>query len=80
MGPLLLRIDRRTATGFSPFLAIPTILGGASFDRWKTPDVLEADDALVIGIGFAAALLAALVMVRALVAFVSRHGIALFAW
>jgi len=80
MGALILGIDRRAPTEFSFFLAIPTMIGAASYDLWKNSGVLDSRDALVIGIGFVAAFLAALVVVRTLVAFVSRHGFAPFAW
>lgn len=80
MGALLLRVDRKTAAEFSFFLAIPTMLGATAVDFYKNPGVLNSGDALVIAVGFGAAFLAALVVVRAVVAFVSRHGFTPFAW
>jgi undecaprenyl-diphosphatase len=80
IGALLLRIDRRAATEFSFFLAIPTMLGAAVLDLGENLMVLDPRDALVIGVGFVTAFFAALVVVRTLVSFVSRHGFAPFAW
>lgn len=80
MGALLLRVDRKTAAEFSFFLAIPTMLGATAVDFYKNPGVLNSGDALVIAVGFGAAFLAALVVVRAVVAFVGRHGFTPFAW
>lgn len=80
MGSLLLRVDRRTAAEFSFFLAIPTMLGATTLDIYKNPGVLNPDDALVVVVGFAAAFLAALAVVRVVVAFVGRHGFTPFAW
>lgn len=80
MGALLLRVDRKTAAEFSFFLAIPTMLGATAVDLYKNPGVLNSGDALVIAVGFSTAFLAALVVVRAVVAFVGRHGFTPFAY
>jgi undecaprenyl-diphosphatase len=80
MGGLLLGIDRRTATEFSFFLAVPTMLAASVYDLYKNWAYLNADGLIVIAIGFVAAFLSALVVVRSLIAFVSRHGFAPFAW
>ncbi|MFN0195074.1 MAG: undecaprenyl-diphosphate phosphatase [Aestuariivirga sp.] len=80
MGGLLLGLDRRTATEFSFFLAIPTMLAATSFDLYKNWDALTADGLLLIGAGFVSAFVAALTTVRLAIGFVSRHGFAPFAW
>lgn len=80
MGARLLGVDRPTAAEFSFFLAIPTMLGATVFDAYKNRGSLEGSGTLVIATGFVAAFLAGLLVVRKLVAFVSRHGFAPFAW
>lgn len=80
MGARILGVDRPTAAEFSFFLAIPTMLGATVFDAYKNRASLEGDGALVVAIGFIAAFLAGLLVVRKLIAFVSRHGFAPFAW
>jgi undecaprenyl-diphosphatase len=80
MGGLLLGVDRRTATEYSFFLAIPTMLGAASYDLYKNWATITADGASVIAIGFLAAFLAALIVVRGVIAFITRHGFVPFAW
>ncbi|MFN7174145.1 MAG: undecaprenyl-diphosphate phosphatase [Thermaurantiacus tibetensis] len=80
MGGLLMGLDRRTAAEYSFFLAVPTMLGATVYALWKERGRLSLDDLGLIAIGFATAFLAALVVVRSLVAFVSRHGFAPFAW
>ena len=79
-GALLLGCDKRSAAEFSFFLAMPTMAGAFVFDLYKNIDVLSFDDVAIIAIGFVAAFLAAVVVVRALLDFVSRHGFAPFAW
>jgi len=80
MGGLVCGLDRKTATEFSFFLAIPTMFGATAYDLWRNRDVLDADGMLVIAVGFAAAFVAALLVVRTVVGFVARHGFAPFAW
>jgi undecaprenyl-diphosphatase len=80
MGALLLGVDRRAATEFSFFLLAPTMVAAASFSLWKNRHDLVVDDLALIAVGFAAAFLAALAVVKGLVAFIGRHGFAPFAW
>ena len=80
MGALTLRVDRPAATEFSFFLAIPTMFGAAVYDLYKNRAIISFDGATLIAIGFVVAFIAALFVVRRLVAFVSEHGFAVFAW
>jgi undecaprenyl-diphosphatase len=80
VGALLLGADKRSATEFSFFLAMPTMAGAFAWDLFKNRDVLSAADLPIIAAGFAAAFVAALVVVRHLLDYVSRHGFRLFAW
>jgi undecaprenyl-diphosphatase len=80
LGGVAVGVDRRTATEFSFFLAIPTMLGAAVVDLWKTPATLNAESWALIGIGFASAFVVALLVVRWFVSFVGRHGFSVFGW
>jgi undecaprenyl-diphosphatase len=79
VGALLLGCDRRAATEFSFFLAMPTMLGAFTYDLIKNRELLSFDDGLVIMLGFVAAFCAAILVVRSLLDFVSRNGFAFFA-
>jgi undecaprenyl-diphosphatase len=80
MGALLVGMERRAAAEFSFFLAIPTMLGAASYDLYKSRTLLSGDDFALIATGFAAAFIAALLVVRWAVGFISRHGFTPFAY
>jgi undecaprenyl-diphosphatase len=80
MGGLMLGMDRRSATEFSFFLAVPTMLAASALDLYKHWTELNADNLLVIVIGFVTAFISALIVVRWLIGFVSRHGFGPFAW
>jgi len=80
IGGLLLGADRRAATEFSFFLAIPTMLGATVYDTYKNIGSFAGANLLVIAIGFATAFVAAMLVVRALIAFISTHGFTVFGW
>jgi len=80
MGALLLGVERRAATEFSFFLAIPTMVAATSYDLFKNRALLDGGNALVIAIGFVVAFVSALAVVRWFVGFVSRHDFTPFAW
>ncbi len=80
VGSLLLGADKRSAAEFSFFLAMPTMAGAFAFDLMKNHDALSSADLTVIAVGFVAAFIAALIVVRYVLDYVSRHGFAVFAW
>lgn len=80
MGALLLKVERKTAAEFSFFLAIPTMVAATAYDIYKSAHTLNGNDILLIAIGFGIAFFSALVVVKAFVGFVGRHGFAPFAW
>ena len=80
VGSLLLGADKRSAAEFSFFLAMPTMAGAFAFDLMKNRDALSSADLTVIAVGFVAAFIAALIVVRYVLDYVSRHGFAVFAW
>lgn len=80
VGALLMGADKRSAAEFSFFLAMPTMAGAFTYDLYKNRDVLTAADLPIIAVGFVTAFIAAVIVVRYLLDYVSRHGFALFAW
>ncbi len=80
VGALLMGTDKRSAAEFSFFLAMPTMAGAFAYDLIKNRDILSTNDLALIVIGFVAAFISALFVVKFLLDFVSRHGFAPFAW
>jgi undecaprenyl-diphosphatase len=72
--------DKRAAAEFSFFLAMPTMVGAFAFDLYKNRDVITQAAALNILVGFVAAFIAGVFVVRGLLDFVSRRGFAPFAY
>ena len=80
VGALLLGADKRSATEFSFFLAMPTMVGAFAFDLYKNYAGLTFADVQGIALGFVVAFLCGVLVVRYLLDFVSSHGFAPFAW
>lgn len=73
-------IQRKTATEFSFFLAMPTMLAATVYDLYRNSSALSDTQMTAIGVGFVAAFFSALLVVRAVLKFVSRHTYRPFAW
>lgn len=80
IGGMLAGIQRKTATEFSFFLAMPTMLAATVYDFYKHGAVLSDQQLAGIVLGFVAAFVSALVVVRAVLNFVARHTYRPFAW
>jgi len=84
MGALSLGVERRTAAEFSFFLAIPTMLGATTLEFLKhRHDIMAGASGVGFGtvaVGFVVSFVVALVVVRAFVHYISKHGFAPFAW
>lgn len=80
MGSMLLGVDRKVATEFSFFLAIPTMLGATIYDIYKNYADLSFDNFGLIAVGFVSAFIAAMLVVNSLIKFISNHGFVAFAW
>ncbi len=80
IGGLFLGLSRKTAAEFSFFLAIPTMFAATAYDLYKNWHLFDAGDIPLFAIGGAASFASALLAVRTLIKFVSRHDYTLFAW
>lgn len=78
-GALLMGTDKRSAAEFSFFLAMPTMVGAFTYDLYKNIDLLTMDDVTIISVGFIAAFISGVFVVRSLLDFVSKHGFTPFA-
>ncbi len=80
VGALLMGTDKRSAAEFSFYLAMPTMAGAFAYDLYQNYARLSADDVSYIAIGFVAAFVSGVFVVRSLLDFVSNHGFTFFAW
>ena len=80
VGAMAFGADKRSAAEFSFFLAMPTMAGAFAYDLLKSYKILTFDDVTMIAIGFVAAFVSGLIVVKTALAYISRHGFTLFAW
>jgi undecaprenyl-diphosphatase len=80
IGGLFLGLSRKAAAEFSFFLAIPTMFAATAYDLYKNWHLFDAGDIPLFAIGGAASFASALIAVRTLIKFVSRHDYTVFAW
>ena len=80
MGGMLGGMSRFAATEFSFFLAIPTMFAATGYSLLKEWSSLTVSDVPIFAIGFVAAFLGGLAVVRFLIAYVGQHSFAPFAW
>jgi undecaprenyl-diphosphatase len=80
LGGVMFRLDRRAATEFSFFLAIPIMCAATTLDVYKSYGDLHAADLPVFAVGFVMAFFSALLVVKGLLRYVAHHDFRAFAW
>ena len=80
VGGMVMRLDRAAAAEFSFFLAMPTMMAAFAHELLEVRGAFSAERGIEIGIGFLAAFVSSLVIVRPFLGFVRRSGFAPFAW
>ncbi|HET7274763.1 MAG TPA: undecaprenyl-diphosphate phosphatase [Longimicrobiaceae bacterium] len=80
MGGIALGLSRVAATEFSFFLAIPAMIGATGLKLFEARDLLTVGDIPVFAVGAIVSFVSALVVIKALLAFVSNHTFVGFAW
>ncbi|UVA78856.1 undecaprenyl-diphosphate phosphatase [Pandoraea commovens] len=80
IGGMMLGLERRVATEFSFFLAIPILFGATIYELYKSRSMLEVADFGLFGIGFVFAFISAFICVRWLLRYIASHDFTAFAW
>lgn len=80
IGALLAGMDRKTATEYSFFLALPTLLAATGYKLAKSAALFSAQDLLALGLGLIVAFLVAWAVIAGFLNFVKRHSLFVFAY
>jgi undecaprenyl-diphosphatase len=80
IGGMLLGLSRKTATDFSFFLAIPTLIGAGVYSLYKERALLSVADLPLFAVGLVFSFLSAWLCVRWLLKFISTHSFVGFAY
>jgi len=70
---MLAGLNRSAATQFSFYVSIPTMCAASLYSLFKARHLLDLHDAIPLSVGFIAAFVSALIVVRAFISFVQRH-------
>ncbi len=80
IGGLLVGLDRKVATEYSFFLALPTLIVATSYETWKSRGLFRPEDFAALGIGMLVSFVVAWVVIAAFLTFVKRHTLRPFAY
>jgi undecaprenyl-diphosphatase len=80
IGGMLIGLSRSTATEFSFFLAIPTLIGAGAYSLYKERALLTIADAPLFAVGLAFSFISAWLCIRWLLRYVATHNFVPFAW
>ncbi len=80
IGGLLAGMDRRLATEYSFFLALPTMIAATVYKTLQSTDLLTGEDFLALALGMLVAFLVAWAVIAVFLAFVKRHTLHIFAY
>jgi undecaprenyl-diphosphatase len=80
IGGMLFGLSRSTATEFSFFLAIPTLIGAGAYSLYKERGVLSLSDVPLFAVGLVFSFVSAWFCVRWLLRYVATHNFVPFAW
>lgn len=80
IGALLAGMDRKTATEYSFFLALPTLIAATGYKLAKSAAVFSTHDLMALGLGMVVAFLVAWAVIAGFLNFVKQHSLVVFAY
>ncbi|HSN05499.1 MAG TPA: undecaprenyl-diphosphate phosphatase [Nitrospira sp.] len=80
IGGLLAGLDRKVATEYSFFLALPTIIAATAYQMLKATATFTQEDYVALGIGLVVSFLVAWAVIAAFLTYVQRHTLRVFAY
>ena len=80
IGGMLLGLSRQTATDFSFYLAMPTLIGAGAYSLFKERALLSMADLPMFAVGLLFSFISAWLCVRWLLRYIASHNFVPFAW
>jgi len=80
LGAMMIGVERRTATQYSFFAAIPVLVAASALDLYKSYGLLSAQHVPMFAIALGASFVSALIAVKFFLRFLSQHTLVPFAW
>ena len=80
LGGMTIGLDRKTATEYSFFAAVPLMIAACLYDLSINAVSLDRSQMLFFALGFVVSFLSALLAIRFFIRFLSRHTLVPFGW
>jgi undecaprenyl-diphosphatase len=80
LGGMMLGVERKTATEYSFFAAVPLLAAATLYDLYKSLPILSASHVPVFAIGLATSFVFAWLAVKFFIRFLAHHTLAPFGW
>jgi len=80
LGGELLGVDRRAATLFTFYLAVPTMMGATILELHHKASELNSHETMNIAIGFVVSFIVAFFVIKGFLAIVTKYGLKPFGW
>jgi undecaprenyl-diphosphatase len=80
LGGMMLGLQRKAATEYSFFAAVPALCAACLYDLYKSVPHLHMDAVPRFALGFVVSFVAAFFAIRFLIRFVSHHTLSIFGW
>ncbi len=80
LGGMLSGLERKTATEYSFFAAVPIMIVATVYKLWKSHHLLSPDRFAVLALGFVVSFIFAWLAVKFFISFLSRHTLVPFGW
>jgi undecaprenyl-diphosphatase len=80
LGGMICRVERKTATEYSFFAAVPIMIAATLYKLIKIHHSLTPDRFQILAVGFAVSFIFAWLAVKFFIRFLSRHTLVPFAW
>jgi undecaprenyl-diphosphatase len=80
LGGEMLGVDRRAATLFTFYLAVPTMLGASILELHHKAGELGSQESLNIAVGFVVSFVVAYFVIKGFLAIVAKYGLKPFGW
>jgi undecaprenyl-diphosphatase len=80
IGGMSQKLDRTTAAEFSFFLAVPTMFAASAYKLLKSYQTITSENCGILLLGNAVAFVVAMLAIKSFIAYLTKHGFAVFGW
>lgn len=80
LGGMMTGVERKTATEYSFFAAVPIMIAATLFDFYKKRSLFHAEQMQMLAIGFVVSFVVAWLAVKLFIHFLGRHTLVPFGW